>query len=71
MLFISPEKFFLFSRYLSFCLDVLVMFRNGLNKKIKLVSYFMTSQLGQLTERSIRNILFEKSYRTFAEKTSP
>ena len=33
--FISPQKLFSFSRYLSFCLDFLVMYRKGLIKKIK------------------------------------
>ena len=31
---------------LSFCLDFLVMYRNGLIKKIRLISNFMTSQPG-------------------------
>ena len=44
MLFISPEKLFLFSRYLSFCLDFSVMYLNGLIKKIGSISNFMTSQ---------------------------
>ena len=35
MLFISPRKLFLFSRYLSICLDFLVMHQKGLIKKIK------------------------------------
>ena len=35
MLFISPQKLLSFRRYLSFCLDFLVMYRNGLIKKIK------------------------------------
>ena len=30
MLFMSPQKFFSFSRYLSFFLDFLVMYRTGL-----------------------------------------
>ena len=45
-LFISPQKLFSFSRYLSFCLDFLVMYRNGLIKKIRLISNFMRSQSG-------------------------
>ena len=49
MLFISPQKLFPFSRYLSFCLDFLVMYQNGLIKKIRLISKFMTSQPGQQT----------------------
>ena len=35
MLFISPQKLFLFSRYLSFCLDVSVVCRKVLTKKVK------------------------------------
>ena len=35
MLFTLPQKLFLFSRYLSFCLNFLVMYRKGLIKKIK------------------------------------
>ena len=46
MLFISHEKPFLFSRYLSFCLVFLVMHENGLIKKKRLISNFMTSQPG-------------------------
>ena len=44
MLFILP----LFSRYLNFCLDFLVMLENGLIRKIMLISEFMTSQPGKL-----------------------
>ena len=46
MLFISPQKLFSFSRYLSFCLDFLV---NGLIRNIILISKFMTSQPGKQT----------------------
>ena len=35
MLFILPQKLFSLSRYLSVCLDVLVIYRKGLIKKIK------------------------------------
>ena len=49
MLFISRQKLFSFSKYLSFCLDVLVMQQNGLIRKIRLTSNFMTSQPGQQT----------------------
>ena len=45
-IFISPQKVFAFSRYLSFCLDFLVIYQNGFSKKIKLISNFMTSQPG-------------------------
>ena len=47
MLFISPQKLFLFSRYLSFYLDFFVMYQNGLIKKTRLISNFMTSQSGK------------------------
>ena len=36
------------SRYLSFCLGLLVMYKNGLIRKIRLISKFMTSQLSKL-----------------------
>ena len=48
MLF-SPQKLFSFSRYVSFYLDFLVMYRNGLIKKIRLTSNFLTSQPGYQT----------------------
>ena len=47
MLLISPQKLFPFSRYLSFCLDFLVMYQSSLVKKI--TSNFMASPLGQQT----------------------
>ena len=43
----SPQKVFLFSRYLSFCFDFLVMYQNGLIKKVRLISSFMMLQPGQ------------------------
>ena len=46
MLFISPQKIFSFTRSLRFRLDFLVMYRNGLIKRIRLISNFMTSHLG-------------------------
>ena len=36
------------SRYLSFCLGLLVMYKNGLIRKIRLISKFMTSHLSKL-----------------------
>ena len=36
----------LFLRYLSFCLDLFFMYKNGLIRKIRLVLKFMTSQRG-------------------------
>ena len=44
--FFSSRKLFSFLRYLSFCLVFLVMYRNGLIKKMRLISHFMTSQPG-------------------------
>ena len=44
--FISSEKIFLFSRYLSFYHDFWVMQQHGLIRKINLISNFMTSQPG-------------------------
>ena len=41
--FISPQKLIPFSTYLSFCLDFLVMYQNGLIKNIRLILNFMTS----------------------------
>ena len=49
MLLISPQKLFSFSRYLSFRREFLVMQQNGLDRKIRLISGFMTSQLGYQT----------------------
>ena len=44
--FYLTSKFLFSLRYLSFCLDFFVMYRNGLIKKIRLISNFMTSQPG-------------------------
>ena len=49
MHFILSQKLFAFSRYLIFCLDFFFVCQNGLNKKLKLISNFMTSQSGQQT----------------------
>ena len=49
ILFILSQKLISFSRYLSCCLDILLMYRNGCIKKIRLISNFMTSQPGQQT----------------------
>ena len=46
MLFISCQKHFSFSRYLSFCLDFLVLKKNGLIRKISVISKLMRSQPG-------------------------
>ena len=44
--FYFTSKALSFARYLSFCLDFLVMYRNGLIEKIRLISNVMTSQPG-------------------------
>ena len=49
MLFISRKKLISFSRYLSFCLDFLAIYKNGLIRKTRLISKFMTSQPGKQT----------------------
>ena len=49
MFFISSQKFFPFSRYVSFCLEFLVMYQNGLIKKMRLILKFMTPQPGYQT----------------------
>ena len=46
MTFISPQKLFPFSRYLNFCLDLLVMYQSDLIKKIRLILNFLTSRPG-------------------------
>ena len=64
MLFISSQKLFPFSRYLyNFCLDFMVMHQNGLIKKIRLISNFMTSQPGQ--QKSVIHILLNISRRKY------
>ena len=45
-IFVSPQKLFLFSRYLGFCLDFLVIYQNSLIRKIRLISNFTTPQSG-------------------------
>ena len=66
MIFISPQKFFLFSRYSSFCLDFLVMYQNGLIKTTMSISNFMTSQLVEQTIviHILPNILKSKGNQT-------
>ena len=41
------SKLFSFLRYLRFCLDFLVMLKNGLIRKLWFISKLMTSQTGQ------------------------
>ena len=45
MLFISPQKLFSFSRYLSVCLEFLVMYQNDLIKKVNFKFYDATAWL--------------------------
>ena len=47
--FYFASKAFPLSRYLSFCLDFFVLYQNGLVKKIRLISNFLTSQTGKQT----------------------
>ena len=49
MVFVSSQKLSLFSRYLNFCRDFLVMQKKRLIRKIRLSLKFMTSQLGEQT----------------------
>ena len=46
MLFVLPQKLFLFSIYSKVCLAALVMYKNGFIRKVRLISNFMTSQPG-------------------------
>ena len=47
MIFVSCQKLFSFLIYLHFCPDIWVMQENGLIKKLRVISKFMTSQTGQ------------------------
>ena len=49
MLFISPQKLFLFSRCSNFCFDFFIMQKNGLIKKVTLILSFMASHPGSQT----------------------
>ena len=83
MLFISPQKLFSFSRYLSFCPNFLVMCRNGLIKKRQQAIFIhilpnisrnkgnQTVKLGQLIKCNMRNIFFEKPYTKPGREASP
>ena len=46
--FFHPQHIY-FTRHLNFCLDFLVMQKNGLIRKIRSISKFMTSQSGKQT----------------------
>ena len=85
MPFISPQKLFSFSRYLKFCLDFLLMWKNGLIRKLRLFSKLMKSQpgkktiathilpniFGQIIGYNIRNNFQEKSSKKYGEETIP
>ena len=72
MLFISPQKLFSFSRYLSFCLDFSVMYRNGLMlPNISKSKRNQTMKIGQLIECNMRNVFVEKPYTKYVGETSP
>ena len=66
MFFISLEKLFSFSRYLSFCVDFLVMQKNELIRKIIVMIID-----GQLIEYNMKNIFLEKSYAKCGGETIP
>ena len=66
MLFISPQKLFLFSRCSNFCFDFFIMQKNGLIKKITLNSSFMASHPGSQTIKIhiLPNIVSNKGNQT-------
>ena len=62
MLFISCEKLFLSLRYLHFSPDILVMWKYGMMKKLRLISKFIVSQTRQQLVRIhilLNNFRFE------------
>ena len=62
MLFILPEKLFSFPRYLNSCLDFSVIYKNGLIRKITLISKIMASQPAQkIAIHILRNVSSCKS----------
>ena len=52
--FISCQKLFSFLRYLNFCHEFLLMVKNGLIRELRLISKFMTSQIGQQKSQEVR-----------------
>ena len=60
ILYISPQKLFSFSRYLSFYLDFLVMYQYGLIKKITFKFYDVTAFLRNNRNRHIAQYLKNK-----------
>ena len=82
MLFISPQKLFLLSGYLRFCLDFLVMYQNDLIRQVNVKFYDVTPNIsrkkanhrmkfGQLTKYNVRNIFPEKSSSKCGRGTIP
>ena len=49
MLFLLLQKLFSFLRYLNCCLDFSITYKNGLIRKVRLISEFMTSPLEKQT----------------------
>ena len=47
MLFISPQKLFLLSGYLRFCLDFLVMYQNDLIRQVNVKFYDVTPNISR------------------------
>ena len=62
--FTLKALFILTILYLNFCLAFLVMFKNGLIKKIKLILKFMTSQPGKQTIAILPSISRIKDHQT-------
>ena len=57
MLFVTTQKPFSLSRYLSFCHDFSLMYRNGLIKKVNLKFYDVTAWLANYFHAHIAKYL--------------
>ena len=66
MIFISPQKLFLFSRYLSFCHDFLVMQKKQLDQKdkVNLKIHYVTNWITNNCNAHIADYLRSKSTQT-------
>ena len=80
MLFISPKKLFLFSRYLNFCSDYFghaekrFDMKTKVNFKIYDTTNWETNHYSKHTVQhlyNMRNIVREKSYTKYGGETSP
>ena len=71
MLFISPERFISFSRHLNRGLDFLLMYKNGLIRKMELILKFLKSQPGKqmIAIHILPNISRSKDNPTFKFET--